>query len=96
MWQKNEQSSSYFLDILPEIVKEYNNNYHSSIKMTLIQASRKKNEGIVYFNLYGNIKQINKKAKFKIGDTIRISKYKRKIFDKGYSPNRTEEIFTIT
>jgi len=57
--------------------------------MTPIQDSRKKNESIVYFNLYGDIKQINKKAKFKIGDTVRISKYKRKIFDKGYSQNWT-------
>jgi len=47
LWQKfSEQSSSYFLDVLSEIVKEYNNNYHSSIKTTPIQASRKENEGI--------------------------------------------------
>jgi len=76
MWQKfSELSSSYFLDILTEIVKKYNNNYHNSIKMTPIQASRKENDSIVYFNLF-DIKQINKKAKLKIGNTIRISKYK--------------------
>ena len=33
--------------------------------------------------------------KFKIGDKVRISKYKRKVFDKGYTPNWTEEIFLI-
>jgi len=87
-----EQSSSFYLDILPEILKEYNN----SIKMTPIQASKKKNEDRVYFNLYGGVKQINKKAKFKIGDSVRISKYERKVFDRGYTPNWTEEIFTIT
>lgn len=31
----------------------------------------------------------------KIGDTVRISKCKRKTFDKGYSPNWTEEVFII-
>ena len=36
-----------------------------------------------------------KKPKFVIGDKVRISKYKRQIFDKGYTPNWTEEIFTI-
>ena len=33
--------------------------------------------------------------KFKMGDKIRISKYKRKTFDKGYTPNWTEEVFII-
>ena len=32
--------------------------------------------------------------KFKIGDHVRISKYKN-IFDKGYNPNRSEEVFVI-
>ena len=35
------------------------------------------------------------KPKFKIGDKVRISKYKRNVFDKGYTPNWTEELFTI-
>ena len=35
------------------------------------------------------------KPKFAIGDKVRISKYKRFVFDKGYTPNWTEEIFVI-
>ena len=31
----------------------------------------------------------------KIGDRVRISKYKRKTFDKGYTPNWTEEVFIV-
>jgi len=97
MWKIfSEQSSCFYLDILPEILKKYNNDYHSSIKMTSIQASKKENEERVYFSLYGDIKHINKKAKFKIGDTVRISKYKTKFFDLGYTPNWTEEIFIVT
>ena len=49
----------------------------------------------MYFKLYGNLKQSVTKPKFKVGDKVRISKYKRKIFDKGYTPNWTEEIFTV-
>jgi len=30
-----------------------------------------------------------------VGDKVRISKYKRKVFDKGYTPNWTEEVFMI-
>lgn len=33
-------------------------------------------------------------AKFKIGDYVRLSKY-RMVFDKGYTPNWTTEIFTV-
>jgi Cdc6-like AAA superfamily ATPase len=33
--------------------------------------------------------------KFKIGDKVRISKYKG-VFDKGYLPNWTTELFTIS
>jgi len=61
--------------------------------MAPIQAS--KNEDRVYFNLYRDIKHISIKAKFKIGDTVRISKYKRKVFDRGYTPNWTEEILLL-
>ena len=35
------------------------------------------------------------KPKFKIGDKVRISKYTRKTFDKGYTPNWNEEVFTV-
>ena len=62
--------------------------------MTPTEASKKNNEGLLYFNLYGDMEQISSTPKFKIGDKVRSSKYKRKTFDKGYTPNWTEEIFT--
>ena len=97
MWKKfTEQSSTEYLDLLFDILNEYNNHYHRSIKMTPIEASKKKNEGIVYYNLYGKTNQTQTKPKFKAGDIVRISKYKRKLFDKGYTPNWTEEIFLIS
>ena len=40
-------------------------------------------------------KEVNDKdPKFKVGDHVRISKYKN-IFSKGYTPNWSEEIFVI-
>ena len=96
MWKQfTVQGNTQYLDILPELVKQYNNTKHSSIKMTPTEASKKKNQGIVYFNLYGDMEQVSFKPKFKVGDRVRISKYKRKTFDKGYAPNWTEEIFTV-
>lgn len=39
--------------------------------------------------------QLSSKPMFKVGDRVRTSKYKRKTFDKGYTPNWTQEIFFV-
>ena len=96
MWKQfTVQGNTQYLDMLPKLVKEYNNAKHSSIKMTPIEASKKSNEGTVYFNLYGDMGQVTSKPKFKVGDKVRISKYKRNVFKKGYTPNWTEELFIV-
>ena len=96
MWKQfTVQGNTQYLDMLPKLVKEYNNTKHSSIKMTPTEASKKKNESTVYFNLYGDMETLKQKPKFKIGDKVRISKYKRNVFDKGYTPNWTEEVFIV-
>ena len=60
------------------------------------EASKKENEEKVSVNLYGDLIYWKpKKTKFAIGDKVRISKYKRRIFDKGYTPNWTEEVFVV-
>ena len=41
------------------------------------------------------MEQSSYKPKFKIGDKVRICKYKGKVFDKSYTPNWTEEVFII-
>ena len=81
---------------LDKLVDDYNNTYHSSIKMTPTEASKKENEKQVFANLYEDEIYLKpKKPKFSIGDTVRISKYKRRVFDNGYTPNWTEEVFVI-
>ena len=62
------------------------------VKMTPIEASKKKNESTVYFNLYGDMEQLSSKPKFKVGDKVTISKFKRKVIDKGHTPNWTDKI----
>ena len=95
MWKRfTEQNSTQYLKMLPNIINEYC--YHSSIKMSPVESSKKKDEGIVYYNLYSNLEATKTKPKFKVGDGVRISKYKRKTFGKGYTPNWTEEIFIIS
>ena len=97
MWKYfTTNSTNVFINVLPDLVREYNNTIHSSIKMTPVEASEKKNELKVWKTLYPNrldILDIN--PKFSVGDKVRISK-KKELFEKGYTTRWTEEIFTIT
>ena len=61
------QGNTMYLDMLSKLVKQYNNTKHSSIKMTPVEASNKRNEGTVYFNLYGDMEPLKQKPKFKTG-----------------------------
>ena len=80
-------SKNVYTDKLDDIVDKYNNTYHTTIKMKPIDVKDNK-----YIN---NSKEINNKdPKFKVGDHVRISKYKN-IFAKGYMPNWSEEVFII-
>ena len=80
-------SKNMHIDKLDDIVDEYNNTYHTTIKMK--PADVKDN---TYINADKEIN--NKDPKFKVGDHVRISKYKN-IFAKGYMPNWSEEVFVI-
>ena len=97
MWKYfTDNNTSVYIDILPDLVEDYNNTRHSSIKMTPVEASKKKNELTVWRNLYPDrLENIDINPKFSIGDKVRISK-KKKTFEKGYTTRWTEEIFTIT
>ena len=80
-------SKNVYFNVLDDIVDEYNNTYHKTIKM------KPKNVKDYYFVEYN--KESNAKGpKFKVGDHVRISKSKN-IFAKGYTPNWSEEIFVV-
>ena len=91
MWKYfTDNNTSVSIDILPDLVEVYNNTRHSSIKMTPVEASKKKNELTVWRNLYPDrLKNIDINPKFSIGDKVRISK-KKKTFEKGYTTRWTE------
>ena len=70
------------------MVGEYNNTYHRAIKMKPVDVKD---------NIYVDFKkEVNDKdPKFKVGDHVRISKYKN-IFAKGYTLNWSEELFVVS
>ena len=83
-----------YINILDEMVNNYNNTKHSSIKMAPVEASNKKNKYRVWLTLNG--KATNPvEPKFSVGDKVRITK-KKSNFEKGYTPRWTEEVFTVS
>ena len=81
---KNVGKNVYF-DVLDDIVGKYNNTYHSSIKMKLKDVT---DSSFAEYNEEFN----EKDSKFKVGDHVRIPKYKN-FFAKCYTPNCSKEIF---
>ena len=80
-------SKNVYIDKLDDIVNKCNNKYHRTIKIKPIDV--KDNTSI---NIGNEVNDND--PKFKVGDHIRISKYKT-IFTKGYTPNWSEGIFVI-
>ena len=81
-------SKNVYFDVLDDIVDKYNNTVHRTIKMKPIDVT---DDSYAEYN-----EDFNKKdPKFKVGDHVRISKYKN-IFAKGYAPNWLEEVFVVS
>ena len=83
----NSTSKKVYINKSDDIVNEYINTYHKTIKM---ETDDVKHNAYIASN-----KEVNDKdPKFKAGDHVRISKYKN-IFAKGYTSNWSEEVFVI-
>ena len=85
-----------YYDILDDVVNKYNNTKHSTIKMkpidggdTTKSSPLERNNKRVYIDEHNE-----KDSRFKVGDRVRISKFKN-IFAKGYAPNWSSEIFIV-
>ena len=76
-------SKNVYFNVLDDIVDEYKNTYHKTIKMKPIDVGDEYNEN-----------SNEKDPKIKVGDHVRISKFKN-VFAKGYTPNWSEEIFIV-
>ena len=75
-----KNNNTVWYNILPKLIKIYNNRYHSTIKMKLTQLN-KNNEKYIKENIY-TYNKTSKNPKFKIGDLVRISLKRSNLFDK--------------
>ena len=81
-------SNNVYFDVLDDIVNKYNNTVHITIKMKPADVT---SDSYAEYNENSNKKDL----KFKVGDHVRISKYKN-IFAKEYTPNWLEEVFLVS
>ena len=96
MWKYfSANSTRKYNDVLDKMVHDYNHTIHSSIKMTPAEACKKENENTVWRNLYGDTQATLARPSFSVGDKVRITK-KKGVFEKGYTPRWTEEIFAVS
>ena len=81
-------SKNFYFDVLDDIVNNYNNTVHRTIKMKPIDVT---GDSYAEYN-----EDLNKKdSKFKVGDHVRIWEYKN-LFAKGYALNWSEEVFVLS
>lgn len=100
MWKRFSLQGHYnWINILSDLMSTYNSTKHRTIMMKPKDVTSAADEDRLLREIYypknkQKIKTTKKKSKFHIGDKVRISKYKH-VFEKGYTPNWTTEIFTI-
>lgn len=85
--------TSKYVDVLEEIVAGYNNSFHRSIGMPPNKVTHELAPAI-WRKMYSPSKPY-KTPKFNIGDQVRLNSTRR-VFKKGYLPQWTLEIFSIT
>ena len=94
MWKfMDEKGEKNWHDFLAEFTFNYNHSVHRTIGMRPVDVS-KKNYDEVFTNLYKKWTGKVVPPKFKIGDKVRVNKYKS-TFEKGYEITFHNEIYTI-
>ncbi|KAL3125138.1 hypothetical protein niasHT_001215 [Heterodera trifolii] len=89
-----ERGTYKWIEVVQDIVKGINYSLNSSIGMRPADVNFGNAEELRQ-KLYNEAKKIPKmNPKFKVGDRVRIEKYKH-VFQKGYLPRFTDEIFTV-
>ena len=86
--RKISVSNNFYFNVLVAIVSKYKDTVHRSIKMKPIDVI---SDSYAEYNEDSN----KKDPKLKVGDCVRISKYKNN-FAKGYTQNWSEEVSIIS
>ena len=88
-----EMGTKRYVDVLPSIMHTLNHTRSRPIGMRPVDV-HPGNVRVVRHLLYGNSLGASPRFHFQIGDKVRVARW-RKIFDKGYTPTFTKEIYTV-
>ena len=80
-------SKNVYFDVFDDFVNKYNNTVHKTVKRKPIDVTDD------YYAEYNENFDKND-PKIKVGDNVRMSKYKN-FFAKGYTPNWSEEVMLL-
>lgn len=93
MWKKFSLQGNYnWINILPNLIESYNNTKHRTINMKPKDVNAENEQEVL--RRFSFDRRLFKNPKFGVGDKVRVSKSKH-VFEKGYTPNWSTEIFTI-
>ena len=88
MWKRfTAENTRNWVNMLDKLMLEYNNTFHTTIKMAPTKALANK------VSSRTNV-TVEVQAKFEIGDRVRVSRIKG-LFEKGYLPNWSEALYTV-
>lgn len=79
---------------LNDVINSYNYSKHRTIGLKPIEVNQCNESSVLNNILRAQKLRSPQKSKFKVGDYVRVSKYKS-CFDKGYTPNWSTEIFQV-
>ena len=86
-----KNNNAVWYNILPKLIKIYNNRYHSTIKMKPVDVNKNNEKENIY-----TYNKTCKNPRFKLGDLVRISLKRRNVFGKPSSNIKwSEELFKI-
>lgn len=93
MWRYFTKTNTYrYIDILADLLHNYNNSYHRTIKT--YPANVTPTNEVEILNRSYRISKVPVIFQFDIGDKVRVSKVRRQ-FEKSYWPGWSEEYFII-
>ena len=84
-----------WVDLLPSVIKKYNNTKHSTIGMTPNEARRGHNNVEVWLHIYKDAKFNRRYPPLSVGDQVRTC-IEPTTFKKGYEPRWSREVYSIT
>lgn len=95
MWKQFSLQGTYrWVDGLQSLVDRYNNNVHSSTGFKPYAVTKADEYKIMRRLFPTTMPAVVSKPRYKVGDYVRVSKQKA-VFDKGYTPNWSAEIFRV-